>query len=512
MDKKPYGYTKGSDFLKAIGTFWSVIFKDNLLVKNYVEGMDDLLSQEYFNFLETIMKKSIEDIPVFHKSKWTLLTIKKSELNDEALFNYGDEIVYGPQPVGSEFGSGYEILYGSGVDGFYGCYALPDSITDVDCYITNKVIAPDEVLVKGTDFITKNGVICFKEDIFNNAYFSKRYILDSTGAPSDEELALWLLNSKEDYEYLWKEYGSIVDLYFKSSDNYKVILNAFWDLFMKGPRVQILVSIINLLLQQPVALVDDETVTEITSNLTTTTVVTDYNIYEVGLGKLSSSISEGTVLTLYQPISNIVKYKDYASSKQWWQNKELLTIPINLLNENYFSDLKIYKEDIKVTNLAGSTFEIKVEGDMTDEQKLKWKQIPLVAGLPGFVAGSVSFYVNSISVVMDLFYKYNIIYIEIDLTGLEYFGITSKTLELINSAIPANVYLLGQLNYEIDDDYDLTGCATTVEAKHGKALSDSLASTVNLIEGYHGYETPILVMDDTPKVISRYKTKGRFNV
>ena len=512
MDKKPYGHTQGSDFLKSIGTFWSVIFKDNLLIKNYVEGMDELLSQEYFNFLETIMKKSVEDIPIFHKSKWTLLTIKKNELNDDGLFSYGDDIVYGPQETSSEFGSGYEILYGSGIEGFYGCYSLPESMTDIDCYITNKVIAPDEVLIKGTDFIVKNGVICFKDNIFNNAYFSKRYILSDTGAYEDEEIALWILNSKEDYEYLWKEYGSIVDLYFKSSENYKIILNAFWDLFMKGPRVQILVSIINLLLQQPVALVDGEVVTEISNTLTTTSIITDYNIYEVGLGKLSSSITEGLALSLYQPLSNIVKYKDYMSNKQWWQNREFLTIPISLLNETYSSDLKISKEMVEITNIAGYTFEFNVEANMTEEQELKWKQIPLIAGLPGFVAGTSTFYVQALNTLMDIFYKYNLIYMEIDLTGLESFGITSKTLELINSAIPANVYLLGELNYEIEDEYNLTGCTTTVVPKHGKAISDSVSSTVTLIEGYHGHETSSFAMDSSPQVTSRYKTKGHFNV
>jgi len=134
VDQASLGYTNGGQFIKALGSFWNVLFKDNLLITNYVQGFEELLAQSYFDLLEVVLKKSVQDIPVFHREKWTLLTFKESELNEGtgAFLKYGDGAVYGTQPAGSEYGSGYTFKYGGGLDFCYG--ALDEEQTFEDRY------------------------------------------------------------------------------------------------------------------------------------------------------------------------------------------------------------------------------------------------------------------------------------------------------------------------------------------------------------------------------------------
>ena len=72
------GYERGRLLLESIGTFWSSTFRDKDVLQNHLEGVGSIYGQRYFDLLEIVLAKSIFDIPVFHREKWTCMPLPLS--------------------------------------------------------------------------------------------------------------------------------------------------------------------------------------------------------------------------------------------------------------------------------------------------------------------------------------------------------------------------------------------------------------------------------------------------
>ena len=357
------GYDNGDIFIKALSSFWSVVYQDRALLNKFMSGYGELFSDAYFNFLESILSTSIEDIPVFNKKKWYFLSLKESEnLADAKLIYTKEGIRYGPQPDNSLFSSNTTFHYGGNFNSeTLFRWTLPRNIVDTDRFLMNRIHSPSLVMTKNQEFIIEEfegqKVITFKDNPFEDTRIPKRNIQDSLGKTVDREFGLWALNTFWDYELVWETYGKLVNFYRPNSEEYKIFVRAIWDLFVGGPNFKNVEAGVNAVLGLPITR-DTETIKEIIDDGTNNVIRTDLNIYKVDKSiPLRSDFfsTEGNLIPdTFEPLTEVISVKDSVSDPQWWNDIDPFIIPKNLIYENvdffipdnviFYADMVIGKE------------------------------------------------------------------------------------------------------------------------------------------------------------------------
>jgi len=465
------GYTRGEIFLNNISSFWRLIFQQADLVQAMLDNHEETLAQAYFNLLEVILAKSVHDIPVFHREKWQLLTFLESEINanSSSLLRYGGGVVYGPQLPGSEFGAGITFEYGGSAPGAGSSFQLPEGMVGIESYITNRIHEPSLVLTRGADFIIKNTVIFFRENPFENSLVPIRDIHDSTGAVVDRQIAIWALNSDHDYQFLWKNYGHLIDVFLDSSENYKQFLRAAWALFNLGPRIDFLVSTLNALLGLQTVLEASETVETVLIEDDLQKVITDQHVYEFGLTvPLRPDLEAGLVLQASDPLTEVVVILDDVSHPGWWNNYPLLPIPQRILTEEHADDLIVFNQAEKAELVWGGTAPIRVGGNMTQARRDFFAEFPLLWG-SGAKWGETTFNYLGLDYLFEKFWKHHLFLLQINLNHVSADRLSGKVIELLRDALPAYVFYIALNDITLVDTYNLEEDAEDLEFDFEKA-------------------------------------------
>lgn len=465
------GYTRGEVFLNNLASFWRLIFSQPEVVQGLLDNHEETLAQAYFNLLEIVLAKSVHDIPVFHREKWKLLTFLESDRNANAssLLRYGGGLVYGPQPLGSEFGEGVTYAYGGTVSGTGSSFLLPEGMVGIESYITNRIVNPSLVLTRGVDFQIKNGVLVFRENPFDNDLVPVRNIQDEAGAVVDREIALWALNSDHDYQFLWKNYGHLIDLFLESSENYKQFLRAAWSLFNLGPRIKFLESTLNALLGLPTVLEATEVVVEILTEGATKKVVTDRNVYEFDVDvPLRGDLEAGLELEATDPLTSVVTILDNLTTPGWWNNFAFLPIPKRILTDGHFDDLVVFNRSDRVPLVWGGSAPIQVGGDMTPERLEVFEEFPLLWGIDASW-GDATFSYSGLDLLFEHFFKHHLFLLQINLNHVSADRLTSKVVQLLRDALPSYVFYIALNDVELTDEYSLDEDADDLEFDFEKA-------------------------------------------
>jgi len=90
-----FGFDYGRLLTEMLGSFWSAVYQDQTFLKTYMDGFTSSMGQAYFDFFEKILTTSINDIHIFHRDRWKLLTFLESELNR----NTATVLKYGGSPA-----------------------------------------------------------------------------------------------------------------------------------------------------------------------------------------------------------------------------------------------------------------------------------------------------------------------------------------------------------------------------------------------------------------------------
>ena len=452
-----HGFLQGELFLDNISSFWSKVFKDSDVAQALVSGTEETLSQAYFNLLEVILANSVHDIPVFHREKWQLLVFNESDKNRnaESLLKYGQGAVYGPQTSDSEFPPGQTFQYGGFASGKACSFKLPDQMVDVESYLVNRIHEPSLVLTKGVDFYINNGVIFFKENPFENELIATRAIQDEDGNTVDRQIGIWALNSDHDFQFLFKNYGALIDIFLESSENYKQFLRSAWELFFVGPRITSLLSTLNSLLGLPTIRDAKETFQTTLLEGNTQKVVTDKNVYSLPVSTpLRSDLETGLELEVGDPIAGVITILDDVSTPSWWRNFEFLPIPVRILTEDHGDDLIVFNISRKVPLETGATISLDVSGEMTEERRTFFEEFPLPIG-GGWSIGDTSFSYRSLDLLFEFFFKAHLFLLTVNLDEILPSRLTSKVVELLKEALPAYVHFLSVNDVSLSEAYNL---------------------------------------------------------
>ncbi len=316
--------------LRVLGGFWSNTYEGRELLSEVLQARAQLSKQTFERLQEATDSLSRVDIPVFRKEYWRNLIVKKSEV--AAFPNlYGEDIDYGSGSV-----------YGKRAAGLPFVYPIAEEL--FDCLaITNRVTKPSVNLVRGLDFVIDktSNVIKFKENPFNNSKFS----IEKT-SEGDEELSLWFYNPSIDKQYVYQHFGYLINLWAKSSQSYKDLVNASFDSIVLGTSSGRTLDAVMSITGIPLAK-GDEIVQDVAEDRVNKLVITDKNVYKFSK-KANITVVEGDALVQDQQMSSALEYHEFNTGKTP-QSIIGISVSGSLLPGKYMGELGFMNQVVPTT-------------------------------------------------------------------------------------------------------------------------------------------------------------------
>lgn len=265
----------GSDYdlakrmMGVLGSFWTRTFTRPEQVRSYVTAKCQLESQTYLDVLEAVASLSRFTVPIFHKDTWYLLTLRESDMNTSTLTmrRYDER---GVEYDGRE-------TYDAPINREDFRFAVDPKLVAAP-YLMNRLTNPSAVMTAGVDYTLADGVLTFRENPFLNTALPMRPIYEN-GVVVDQEVALWVFRGDFDWQHVYTHFGYVLNLFLKSSKNYRDLVNAIFNALVAGSPADSLDLAFSAILDVP--LVEDpvETVEEIIHGCDRLQIITDRRVY-----------------------------------------------------------------------------------------------------------------------------------------------------------------------------------------------------------------------------------------
>jgi len=258
--------------LSVLGSFWYRTYDASDQLKSYAIGTAELVAQNHRNVLETVRVMSRFEIPLFHEEHLFPIAIRKSQLNTAAT-----NAVLFDAP---EYSFDGQLVFGGAAQSDVFSFPAPTDLARVE-KLFNKIAYPTVALSSDIDFFidTKRHAIVFAENPFENNGFLKRAV--TTNGEDDQELVLWGFSGKFDYEWVYRQFAYALGIYLKTSENYKLLMNAVFDSLVRGGlTAKNLDLAVSAVCGIPVVIEPQEKVEVVEYDARGVLVVTDKNVYK----------------------------------------------------------------------------------------------------------------------------------------------------------------------------------------------------------------------------------------
>ena len=476
-------FTDGTVASNYLSSFWSQLFSDPELVLGIGDSMSKQIAQLYQNFAETVNATSVATMSPFHTELVYPIFIKKSKYSvGIEVSKYGDGAFFGPQPAGGKYKKNEELLYGVPANlspSFY--FVTQDSIAEMGATIINRLYNPSVILANGSDFSFVDGLIIFREDIFENDLIPKRTISGLDGSV-DYEIILWATSVKIEKFQMYQSYGNFFFNKSVSGPALKSALVSIFSLYSGGPSIGRLDSFVAAASGFPVSAEVSETVESINNAGDSFVIVTDKAAYRIdGDLTIRPSIKVGSILTAGEPLTTATEVNDRVSDPMWWSRVAGIVISeglmfkgigdIGFFNNEYKVDLSPEVQIGGVTHrpckfyLAGTKKDVDSFWKKTEEVNAEtgeylshtlWTSANLVnsQGDPDYTK---PLYVNPIRILNDLIGD-NLIIININ-------KISSNSiptmLELLRQTTPSFCTIVILINVNVEDSYSMMSASAS---------------------------------------------------
>ena len=516
-----------------LGTFWTQMCSDHELARAYSNGQGLLSLQMYIDFLETIGMLTYDKCPVFHRSRWMPLMVRKSErgTGKAVSFKVGMEppVYVGSQPENSgyQYGAVYKVG-GYAQPRSFVSYPIHASVSSVASCICDTIVNPSVILVNGKDFYVESDTLLIKgsSDIFDDPRFARRIVTNSDGT-TDEEIVLWAVDAMVDKDLLYTHFGYAVGVNLPSSEFYQKVLTSLWRLYVSGGPEAFLKACIASMVGIP-AIVSDETVDEVITDFITNDmlVVTNKMTYRYPAGSIMSlGVEKGAILTAGAiPVETIKVFSKLTSSYIGGSRKDLeesvpiVHIPPSMLSVKVkfgigavwtsspvtFNGLDANGNPKLSMPLAGDPGDIELfwEAIFSTFEKKGERMADLVSGVGAIdwtavALGQVIGFSSPAMFIVDNFIGPNSVFVVIDIDHVasrEAFASLSK----IRNAIPIGTSIFMCMKSSVSPDlYDLSNNSAIVSG--GTADSITYRYTGNQVEAI-GVPGGLVYVDSEPVV------------
>lgn len=300
-------------FLHGLSDLWLRFFKDKNQLEAMYRGMENLIGQAYLDLLDSVLKISIRNTPVFNKEYHKLLTIRADQcLYDPSLDRWVFDLTNGPK--------GFTFLCNKILD--------PDAILQVDVdFEINLLGTYDQLRFKANPFTAGTG----GGPLDGFAHRTVQVIDPAGGPPFDSvEIAFWIPNALIDRGNLYLVYGNLLSYFSPSSEAYKALLQGIMQYFVLGPTMAHIVSTLNVCSGLPVIRNDGEILESVDqSDPTVNTVYTDQNSYVFPKAvDIRTDVLDTTnwgILTFlaYDVLTTVFAAVDSIADPTWWFDKKI---------------------------------------------------------------------------------------------------------------------------------------------------------------------------------------------
>lgn len=299
----------GDTLYRWLGMFWTELYQDRDFMRGAQGGRALLAAQAYLDLLEASALLDRRQAPVLHRERWYPIVVRRSEqgLGEAAALTLGMEPtpVLGPQ-TDPAFKAGAEFTL-NGAASFAGIvtYPLASAPDHVMTCITDNIAAPKRILVRDRDFVIQDGALVLRTQ-------DDPFAADSDFAVDGDEAVLWGCDVMFDRDYVYEHIGYVFGIRTGSTEYFKRVLNAVWDLTTAGASPALFTSMLAAICGIPVAGRAGEIVEDVcydgdpVSVNTDILVITDADVYRFPPTALIT-VKPGDVLAAGQLMDSALK-------------------------------------------------------------------------------------------------------------------------------------------------------------------------------------------------------------
>lgn len=521
--------TDGNKLYKSLGSFWTQIFQEKGTLKGYTLGMAEELIQSYYTLIETLNSYSIKDIPIFNLKRWQPIVIRKSEFNKVPLNFQKNSAVFGAQPENDRFYAGKVFRFGLPKNNNDNVFSYkPKLKLKKFSILSNRIIHPTVFYMNGVDVIIDEfDVLYFNKNIFEDKKFPKAAVVGEHGAPTlfknaegkmveDELIILWAYHAQLDNNNIYDTFGRIFELNLPSSQSYKDILKSIVNLFVGGPTVNSIKSIMSAFGGIIPIIEPEETVEEIYSDSLHKYVITDKNVYQFKpYQNILKHVVPGAKVYGGEILIDLIQYYDILNTPQWWE-KEIRTPKLALSSHiflgNYRHQLFLSNsvELISLNSQGDIVFPILGRPEDVKEFHKHLNKAEVKENLKqqlGLSENSRSLVINPIDFVFTNILKNNTALLKFNFNSPEELAYFFNFLPLIKEYLPPHVYLLFYINLNLPIDVwnnlneryalaDFPNIPLSIDGSLGNGLRPELASNDELY--YKDYINRLFCISEGP--------------
>jgi len=337
--------------LSLLGSFWSSSYQGNLLLQDLTSAAGQAAQQSYLNFLELVRSISRYDVPVFHRENWYAITVRESEFQEvreteKYLTAYnpacprsyaaGYDPYFVPDLASASYDKAEGLAYGRADIKANYAIPLPDSLAELK-QIQSNVVNPASVLLKGIDFAVEDGLILFRDNIFEDRGWPKRELLNAAGEIVDRECTVWVYRGLWDWQVVYEQFGYAIGLQMKSSEAYKSFINAILDSFTQGTTVKTQQQAIAASFGIPFIVEPQEVVESVFNDSASLNIVTDKHVYKFPK-RTQTTATVGKTLKAGDLLTDTLQVFEF---NRGLNNQELsaITLDSGLLAYGFFSGI-----------------------------------------------------------------------------------------------------------------------------------------------------------------------------
>jgi hypothetical protein len=522
-------YTNRNNLFMSLGSFWTQVFQEQGTIRGYTLGMAEELIQSYYNLIDVLNSYSIKDTPVLSRTKWQPLIIKRSEFNYVPSQFAPKSTVFGSQPASDAYYAGQTFLFGKSKSASAGVYSLSPNIPlRKFSVIADRVLGPQSVYINGVDVvIDSSNVLYFNSDLFQNSNIPKATIITEKGAPAtfvdsngvkhnDELIILWCYNAENDQNYLYDNFGVLFDFELPSSAAYKAMLEGIFNLFVSGPTVNAIKSIMAAFSGVTPVVNITETIQDIYSDNIYKYVITDKEVYRFKNNQnLIAGAKIGKVVHAGDILVDVVQYYDTLVKPGWW-NSILNTPQVGLSSHiflgNYRHQLFFSTSTSLATLDANGRINFPVLGEAGDvaefnnfinrPENINANKKALGLKNPGNTAVIVP-----ADFIFNNFIKNNTVLLKFNFYSPEDVSTFFSYYPLLQKYLPSHVYTVLYVNLNLSADvYGKMNSGYTIPALPGVSLSvdgsnsDGTRPTTGVGDSnyYKDYKSRLFSLSKTP--------------